>query len=105
MKINKNDVNIKWFKDEILRMEMEGRRRAISTSKIKKIIAIRKNCTLKGMRAELIGSNPHSNGEFFSRSVNVFLDSILAASIVRKAIEIAMAEVVKIIAITYTKRN
>jgi hypothetical protein len=41
---------------------------AISTSKIKKIMAIRKNRKEKGSRDELRGSNPHSKGEFFSRS-------------------------------------
>ena len=31
-------------------------------------MANRKNRSEKGKRADLIGSNPHSNGEFFSRS-------------------------------------
>ena len=47
----------------------------ISTSKIRKITAIKKNRREKGRRAEPLGSNPHSNGEFFSRSVIVFLAS------------------------------
>jgi hypothetical protein len=54
-----------------------GMRRAISTSKIKKIIAIRKKLMENGMRENLFGSNPHSNGEFFSRSKNLFLDRIV----------------------------
>ena len=45
-----------------------GKSRAISTSKIMKIIAIRKNRDEKWSRAEFIGSNPHSNGYLFSRS-------------------------------------
>jgi len=45
-----------------------GRRSTISTSKIKKIIVIKKNRNEKGKREELFGSNPHSKGEFFSRS-------------------------------------
>jgi hypothetical protein len=49
-----------------------GRMRVISTSKIKKIIVIRKNCSEKGTRDEHAGSNPHSNGEGFSRSLNSF---------------------------------
>ncbi|RWS06001.1 NADH dehydrogenase subunit 5 (mitochondrion)-like protein [Dinothrombium tinctorium] len=38
-----------------------GSSRAISTSKIMKITAIRKNRDEKGRRAEFLGSNPHSN--------------------------------------------
>ena len=45
-----------------------GNKRTISTSKIKKIMASKKNRREKGSRADFIGSNPHSNGEFFSRS-------------------------------------
>ena len=45
-----------------------GNSKTISTSKIKKIIANRKNRRENGNRADFIGSNPHSNGEFFSRS-------------------------------------
>jgi len=51
-----------------------GKRRTISTSKIKKIIAKRKNRREKGSRADLIGSNPHSKGEFFSRSLKARLE-------------------------------
>jgi hypothetical protein len=43
-----------------------GSNRAISTSKIKKITAIRKNRRQNGSRADLFGSNPHSNGDFFA---------------------------------------
>lgn len=46
-----------------------GKRRTISTSKIRKIIANKKKRKENGNRADLIGSNPHSNGEFFSRSL------------------------------------
>jgi len=46
-----------------------GNKSTISTSKIRKIIAKRKNRREKGSRADLIGSKPHSNGEFFSRSL------------------------------------
>ena len=47
-----------------------------STSKIRKITAIKKNCVEKGKRADLIGSNPHSKGEGFSRSLNSFFANI-----------------------------
>ena len=53
-----------------------GRRRTISTSKIRKIIASKKKRKEKGSRADLIGSNPHSKGELFSRSLKARLDSI-----------------------------
>jgi len=45
-----------------------GRRRTISISKTRKITARRKNRREKGIRAEFFGSNPHSNGDSFSRS-------------------------------------
>jgi hypothetical protein len=46
-----------------------GKINAISTSKIKKIIAIKKNRIENGVREELKGLNPHSNGDIFSRLV------------------------------------
>lgn len=60
----------------ILMIDASGKRRVISTSKIKKITAIKKKRKENGRRAEPLGSNPHSNGEFFSRSVIVFLAKI-----------------------------
>lgn len=60
---------------------MAGNRRTISTSKIKKITARRKNRREKGSRAELIGSNPHSNGDLFSRSTCDRLARIQATNI------------------------
>jgi hypothetical protein len=51
-----------------------GNSKTISTSKIKKIIASKKKRKEKGSRADLIGSNPHSNGDLFSRSLNVRFD-------------------------------
>lgn len=49
-----------------------GRIKAISTSKIKKIIAIKKNRIEKGRREEDKGLKPHSNGESFSCSIKDF---------------------------------
>lgn len=43
-----------------------GNSRAISRSKSKKVIAIRKNFIENGSRADPIGSNPHSYGLDFS---------------------------------------
>lgn len=56
------------IKLEELMIIIIGKIKAISTSKIKKIIVIKKNCKEKGRRDEEKGSNPHSKGEFFSRS-------------------------------------
>jgi hypothetical protein len=44
-----------------------GNSNAISTSKIIEITAIKKNRNEKGSRAGFFGSNPHSNGDLFSR--------------------------------------
>lgn len=41
----------------------KGNSSVISTSKIKKITAIMKKFNENGIRAEFLGSNPHSNGE------------------------------------------
>ena len=48
-------------------LRISGKSRAISISKIRKIIANRKKRWEKGIRAEFKGSKPHSNGEFFLR--------------------------------------
>lgn len=41
-----------------------------------KITARRKNRVENGMRADLIGSNPHSKGEDFSRSLDLRINKI-----------------------------
>ena len=48
----------------------------ISTSKIRNTMAIRKNFSENDRRADLMGSNPHSNGDGFSRSW-VYFDAIV----------------------------
>ena len=75
----------------------------ISTSKIKKITAIRKNCNENGIRDDLLGSNPHSKGLLFSRSIKVFLEIILANIITIVEIKIIIVDIIKIINIIYTK--
>lgn len=67
-------------------VKIMGRIKAISTSKIKKIIAIKKKRIEKGNRDEFIGENPHSKGESFSRSMIFFLDKIDESIITIKAI-------------------
>lgn len=80
-----------------------GRINAISTSKIKKIIAIKKNRIEKGSREEFMGSNPHSKGEHFSRSVKAFFESKEAKTITIIAIAITTEAIEIIEKIIYTK--
>jgi len=55
-----------------------GIKSTISISKTMKIIASRKNRIENGIRALWFGSNPHSNGEDFSRLVVARADVIQA---------------------------
>jgi hypothetical protein len=59
-----------------------GNSSAISTSKIMKMTAIKKNRDEKGSRAEFFGSNPHSNGDLFSRSSLIFFEINVASTII-----------------------
>ncbi len=61
-------VIIQIYKLDTYKSGITGNNSTISTSKIKKIIVIKKNRNEKGRREDLLGSNPHSKGEFFSRS-------------------------------------
>lgn len=54
--------------------KINGRRRAISISKIKKISLMIKNCVLKGKRALDDGLKPHSKGDIFSWFKVVFFE-------------------------------
>lgn len=78
-----------------------GSIKAISTSKIRKIIVIKKNCREKGMREEDLGSNPHSKGDLFSRSIIVFLDKRVASIITINEIIIIIKEIIIIDKIIY----
>ena len=60
-----------------------GTNSTISMSNTIKIIASRKNRMEKGIRAVLLGSNPHSNGEDFSRSA---YDRALSSQAARRTI-------------------
>jgi len=83
------DVVVHMIKLEYLITTIIGRIRAISTSKIRKIIVIKKNRREKGSREEVFGSNPHSNGEHFSRSIRDFLERIEANTITAVVIRIS----------------
>lgn len=78
-----------------------GSSSAISTSKIIKITAIRKNRDENGSRAEFLGSNPHSNGDLFSRSSFIFFEISVVRIIIAADSRIASVAVVVIISITY----
>lgn len=54
---------------------INGTIKIISTSKMIKIIAIKKNCIENGIRAKLKKLNPHSNGIIFSRSLFLFFET------------------------------
>lgn len=64
-----------------------GSRIATSTSKIKKMIVIKKKRNEKGMRALLKGSNPHSKGLNFSRSFKDFFPIKTAVALRTKEID------------------
>lgn len=55
---------------------MSGKIKINSTSKIKKIIVIKKKRIEKGKRAEYLGVNPHSKGLAFSRSLEDLKDNL-----------------------------
>ena len=75
----------------------------ISTSKIIKIIVTIKKCKEKGIRADDLGSNPHSNGEDFSRSLLVFFDKINEIFITMKLTVKIAEDTINVIKITYIK--
>lgn len=78
-----------------------GSSSAISTSKIMKITAIKKNRDEKGNRAEFLGSNPHSNGDLFSRSSLIFFEIRVARIIMADDSRMVNVAIVIIIVIIY----
>ena len=78
-----------------MKISGRGRIRAISMSKTRKMTASRKNRRENGIRAELLGSNPHSKGESFSRSWGDREARIQAAVNTRGGNKIAMIENVR----------
>ena len=94
-------INVKIL--ELLIIIGIGSNKAISTSKIKKITAIRKNRRENGNRAEAHGSNPHSKGDLFSRSTIVFFDNKDARDIMMIVIIRVKVDKNKIFIITYFK--
>lgn len=68
----------------------------ISTSKMRKITAIKKNCKEKGVREKYKGLNPHSKEEIFSRSLKDLLAIKELRKIIREEINKAMKDNIKI---------
>lgn len=79
--------------------KINGINKVISISKIKKIKLIIKNWILNGIRLLDIGSNPHSNGEIFSRSENDFfpIKKLINIKINAKIIKIILIKKIEII--------
>lgn len=96
-------VKIQIFKFEELIVTIIGKIKAISTSKIKKIIAIKKKRIEKGIRDELKGLNPHSKGDNFSRSLLFFFDSRVEINITTNAIKIKIILKINKLKIIYIK--
>lgn len=80
-----------------------GISKVISMSKIRKISLIRKNWTLNGRWLVEIGSNPHSNGDFFSWSINDFFEIKIFSNMRNEEIRIRKNTVIIIIIIIYIK--
>lgn len=80
-----------------------GRIKAISTSKIKKIIAIKKKRIEKGRREEFMGLNPHSKGDSFSRSEIFFFPNNVDKNITIKAIIKMIVDIIRRFKIIYIK--
>lgn len=86
-----------------LKEVIRGKIKAISISKIKKITVIKKKCRENGIRADDFGSNPHSKGEFFSRSMNDFFEIIIDNNIIKLQIIIIIIDIINIKLIIYIK--
>jgi hypothetical protein len=78
-----------------------GNSSAISTSKIMKITAIKKKRDEKGSCAEFFGSNPHSNGDLFSRSSLIFFEISVANIIMTDDKIMVIVAAVMVIIIIY----
>ena len=98
-------VYVQIIKLDIFKVMIIGRISAISTSKIKKIIAIKKNRIEKGKREELNGVNPHSKGESFSRSLFFFFAKREESHMTINAIIKMIRDIIRIFRIIYINKN
>ena len=55
-----------------------------------------------GIRAEFCGSNPHSNGDLFSRSLIIFFEIIVHVIIINIAIVAAIILLINTLIITFS---
>jgi hypothetical protein len=83
---------------DVDRVIVIGSSKAISTSKIRKITAIKKNRSENGSRADLLGSSPHSNGELFSRSSIIFFE-IKEVMIIMIMVSVKASVAIKVVVI------
>lgn len=67
----------------------------ISTSNTRNKVATKKNWIENGIRGDLLGSNPHSNGDIFSRSIFLFFLVMMHSAII--IIEITSAVVIIVV--------
>lgn len=97
IKINKKIILVvnQIFKLENLIVKIIGSKRVISTSKIKKIIVIKKNRKENGIRELFIGLNPHSNGDIFSKfSLNFFEITVVIFMVIKEILKIRIKGVI-----------
>lgn len=85
VKIKISEIKVHTWEEIIVVMMGRGSKIAISTSKIKKMMATIKNRRENGIREPEKGENPHSNGEVFSRSRSAFFPRRLAVRIIANA--------------------
>ncbi len=95
-------VNSQFNKVENFSVLIKGSKRAISTSKIKKIIVIKKKEKEKGFRGKEIKLNPHSKEFIFSLLNLIFLARIVDKFIIIRGITINNHLVINIIIISYS---
>lgn len=72
---------------DIFNVKIIGKIKVISTSKIKKIIVIKKNRIEKGIRLNFFGLNPHSNGDIFSKFNLIFFEIVIEINIIKLEIK------------------
>jgi hypothetical protein len=88
-------INVEAF--DMLNMRGVGISNTISMSNTMKMMAKRKNRSENGIRALWVGSNPHSNGEDFSRSLAERVANIHAKKKMMNGMAIASVEARSII--------
>lgn len=85
--MKKDEIRNHLFKFLTEKIMIIGIKIAISTSKIKKIIVIKKKWIENAIRGLEWGSNPHSKGEIFSISFEDFLFKISEIKIIKLEIK------------------